>query len=422
MKIIGLMRLGPLVLSALFCLLFAPGAQAITETITAVFRPDPSNPGSNQFVNTAPMSGMCLSHAPAACKQLGIISLRIPYPITSSGPVLANHANERQGVMYKVPSSWRTVSVTHVETGQTEELEFRIAAIGGRWDVPRELGVPGKPGVSGWGRGPAFGEPRWDLQWKVAPAPCQSTGAHASWINFALFFWVVPEGAGTCSRQPTMDFDWVRTTMIEYGYELRTPNPLKMAAGQYTGTAVYSMGPGGDFDFGDLLVPPDNQLTYNFVLEVDHHLKVEVPPGGHRVELAPAGGWKAWLNRGRKPERLFRDQTVNLWASSQFKMTLECSLQVGNTCGIANQSGYEVPLDVAVSLPYGLHDASGAPVNRRPLRLDGVGTELFQPTQYVNRRPSTLHFEVNAAAVAQMLEQSDTTYTGQVTVVWDSEV
>jgi hypothetical protein len=33
-----------------------------------------------------------------------------------------------------------------------------------------------------------------------------------------------------------------------------------------------------------------------------------------------------------------------------------------------------------------------------------------------------LHFEVKKGYADQMLERGDTTYTGQVTVVWDSEL
>ena len=59
---------------------------------------------------------------------------------------------------------------------------------------------------------------------------------------------------------------------------------------------------------------------------------------------------------------------------------------------------------------------------RLPLRLDGSGTEMFQPSRYVDRKPPILHFEVKAEAVGQMLEQPGSTYNGTVTVVWDSQV
>jgi len=212
------------------------------------------------------------------------------------------------------------------------------------------------------------------------------------------------------------------TNTMEYAYELRTPNPLGMSSGQYTGSITYSMGPGGDYDFGDVMMPSKNSLTFNFTLSVEHDLKVEVPPGGNRIELVPQGGWQAWLNQGRKPTRLFRDQTFTISASSRFKMQLACERVIGDSCALKNADGHEVPLDISVSLPHGLSREDGAAVNRQPLLLSGVGTELFQPGFYVNRRPGTLHFEVKKEHADTMVTQGGTTYSGQVSVIWDSEL
>ncbi|MNG19959.1 hypothetical protein D3C84_1041750 [compost metagenome] len=82
-----------------------------------------------------------------------------------------------------------------------------------------------------------------------------------------------------------------------------------------------------------------------------------------------------------------------------------------------------MPLNVSVTLPSGLTDAANQPVNRRPLLLDGSGTQLFQPGFYLDRRPGTLHFEVTRDQVEDMLKPGVArTYSGTVTVIWDSEV
>jgi hypothetical protein len=120
---------------------------------------------------------------------------------------------------------------------------------------------------------------------------------------------------------------------------------------------------------------------------------------------------------------LFRDQTFNLSASSRFKMQLECQYNGGNECSVYEPaSGHAVPVNVFVSLPGGITDASGLPVNRRALSRDGSGTELFMPGYYVDRRPGTLHFEIGREQVEEMLTGSGKTYRGNVTVIWDSEV
>ena len=396
--------------------LFSLPAAALVEDITAVFRPDASNPLDNKFVNTTPQSGVCAWHAPAVirCKALNIFGIRsTAFKAASTGPIVANSENPRTGAYFKVPSEWRDVLVTHRFTGDTETVQMRIAAVGSRWDVTRP------PGVVGWATAAA---PNWATYWRSGAAPCQGIGYLASSNYYALFFWIVPENAGACSVTNGTEFAAMYYQYLEYAYELRTPNPLGMDTGEYTGSITYTMGPGGDFDFGDVMIPTDNSATFNFNLSVEHVLKVDLPPGGNRIELLPEGGWQAWLNQGRRPARLFRDQTFTIASSSRFKMNLECGLVIGNTCGLRNGDGDEVPLQIGVSLPFGLNDQYDQAVNKRPLRLDGVGTELFQPNYYVNDRPGTLHFEVGRGDVGQMLEKPGSTYSGVATVIWDSEV
>jgi len=397
--------------SGLTAALISPLASALTQDITAKFRPDQSNPTVNEFVNTTPQSGICPGHIPGHCNALGIFTIRTnAFTAEANGPIPANHPSPRQGAMWKVPSEWRAVQVTHTETGQTDTVQMRIAGIGHRWNS--------RPGVSAWVQP---GLP-WSSAWRDAPSPCRGINYFAAGTNFVLFFWLVPENAGVCHRVPSTTIDWFNYSNMEYAYGLKTPNPLAMAPGEYTGSISYVLGPGGDFDFGDVMIPNDNVLTFNFTLTVDHHLRVQVPPGGNRVQLEPQGGWQNWLQNGRKPTRLARDQTVSLWSGGPFKMTLECGQPLGNTCSVSNGT-HQVPLEVAVSLPAGLYDSAGRPVNRLPLRLDGSGTERFQPRIYIYRQPSTLHFSVLADGVAQMLEHgSGTTYSGTATVVWDSEV
>ncbi|WP_347901808.1 hypothetical protein [Pseudomonas purpurea] len=395
-------------------MLFADPVRAVTYDITAVFRPDPTNPQVNKFTNTTPISSVCKSHIQLQCERLGIFSLRdesfralanAPMPALTAGP------DSRRAAMFKVPSEWRPVQVTHVGTGEVETVEMRIAGVGSNWKAPN---------VSYWGW-PGVG---WSTFWRTPPAPCIATSFFTADTTSANFFWVVPENAGACTVTPGTEIPDLLYRTLEYAYELKTPKPLSMSTGQYVGNITYTMQPRGDFDFGDIMIPVDGLMTFNFTLDVQHTLKVEVPPGGNRVELVPQGGWQAWLQRNRKPERLFRDQTFNLSASSRFKMRLACQYgDGGNTCMLYEpNSGGAVPVDIAVTLPNGMTDAAGQPVNRRPLLRDGSGTELFQPGHYIDRKPGTLHFEIARPAVEEMLTGPAKTYAGNVTVIWDSEV
>ncbi|WEJ06787.1 hypothetical protein N2A98_05705 [Pseudomonas sp. FJ2-5-13] len=405
--------LGPCALALAMGSISLP-VQALMHNITAVFRPDPMNPMVNKFINTTPQSGICPGHIPARCEALNIFSIRDhAFRVNSVEPIEANHEDPRKGAYFKVPSSWRDLQVTHVGTGQVETVQMRIAGIGTRWDVPRP------PGVSGWTNASAA----WNYYWYNGAPPCQGINYLAASVSYALFFWIVPEGAGACTVTPGTTFPWMIYSHLEYAYELKTPNPLGMSSGEYRGSLTYSIGPGGDFDLGDVMVAStDNAITLNFSLSVEHALKVDLPPGGNRIELLPEGGWQAWLNRGRQPSKLFRDQTFVISSSGRFKMQLECSLAIGNTCGLRNDAGDEVPLQVGVTLPFGLRDQYGQAVDKLPLRLDGSGSELFQPGHYVNNRPASLHFAVERDDVKEMLKHPGSTYNGVVTVIWDSEV
>lgn len=380
---------------------------AATQEITAVFRPNPGNPMQNKFLNTTPQSGVCPGHMPARCEALGIFSIRTTdITFRSNGPMAAEETDMRKRVMFKVPSEWRSFEVIS-DYGEPETVEMRISGIGNRFDIPNP------PGVHAWGD-----------YWTLPPPPCQYTGMWAAGSTIRLWFWLVPENASACSMASRVEIPRLNYVNFEYTYELRTPNPLGMSTGQYKGFINYTVGPHKDFDFGDIMVPNDDSLTFNFTLDVQHELKVEVPPGGYRVELVPQGGWQAWLQRNRRPERLFRDQTFNISASSRFKMNLECQYVSGDYCALWEPTvGHAVPLELSVTLPGGLMDPTGEPVIRRPLRRDGAGTELFQPGFYVDRKPGTLHFEVAREAVEEMIKPGASRhYSGNVTVIWDSEV
>lgn len=393
-------------------------ATAFIKPISANFSPDAGNPQKNEFTNTTPNQGFCFQ-LPALCASNGIFSLRANLNIPRNGPIQPDDPDVRKGAMLKAPAAWRSITVINRDTRESATLDVRIAGIGGVYrlsDTPMEL--TGEPNLVKAHR------VLWGTDWATAPAPCRALGSttYAGHTGF-YFFWMTPEEA-VCAKPAKFPIPALGYESLDFSYQLRTPNPLTMSTGVYEGTVVYTVGPHGDFDLGDHIIPADPVLQLDFTLTVQHTLKVELPPGGDRVELLPQGGWQAWLQRNRRPERLFRDQTFNVSSSSRFKMQLECQYpDGGNTCALRDSaSGHAVPLNIAVTLPAGMTEASGQPVSRRPLLLDGTGTELFVPGYYVDRKPGTLHFEVGREAVEEMLTGESKTYAGNVTVIWNSEV
>jgi hypothetical protein len=405
-------------------LLITPVLADVVE-ISAEFVPDPSNPGSNKFRNTTPASGYCAAY-PTVCIPRNIFSLESNITAESNAPIRPNHS-QRKGPMFQIPAQWRDVEVFHESGTQSETVELRVTSLGTTYRLSqRAQELIGRPEDSYlkahgilWG-----GKPDGDYLsawWGSAPRPCSNaTGLSNNSDYHTTFYWVVPQ---VCSKTAAFEIPSFSYSKLGFMYELATPNPLKMKPGIYRGSLRYTVGPMMDFDLGDIMIPSDNELVFNFTLKVDHIFKIEIPPGGNKVVLLPEGGWQAWLNQGRRPTRLFRDQTFNIWTSTAFKMSIECEHYAANsTCALQDDKNNQVPIDLSVSLPSGLIDTERQMVNRRRLRVDGVGTERFEPALYIDRKPGTLHFEVSKGAVEEMLQRDSRSYSGDITVIWDSEV
>ena len=398
--------------------LWLSSAGAAEVSIQASFKPDSANPQRNKFKNDTPSSGYCGSYT-AQCQENAMFSLQVPIQFNSSRPIMANHENPRQGAYIKVPAQWRTLTVIHEATGEQEDVQVRIAGFGSNVESDDVIKL-----VGGGNDYRLAYDQLWGSRWVNAPAPCGYSGMGYFTPTSYRFFWRTPR-EGACVKQARFNVPWMRYQYLDFAYELVTPNPLGMSSGKYIGQLTYTLGPGADFDMGDVMLPSSNFLALNFELSVLHTLKVDVPPGGNRVELVPEGGWQSWLTQGRKPTRLFRDQTFNISASSRFKMQMECEYSLdGQTCAVSDPlSGHVAPLNVSVSLPAGLTNIAGQPVNRLPLRRNGGVMQIFLPGFYVDRKPGTLHFDIPASVVGEMIRPGQQRqYSGRVTVIWDSEV
>ncbi len=390
--------------------LAAPAAEAINQEIRALFTPDPAQPQRNVFINKTPNSGYCATY-PVQCERYNTFSIQLPIQFGPSQPIEAGTP-----VSIKVPANWRQLTVINKDTGETETVEVRIAGIGSRhyYSDPVTTLTGESDVLSGhrklWG----------GRSWVNAPAPCQNSGVGAYSPISYLFFWQTPVEA-SCSKTVAFRIPHMYFNTIDFAYELRTPNPLGMSSGLYTGSMNYSIGPGLDFDMGGIN-SNDDSLTLDFVLDVQHTLKVDIPPGGNKVILEPQGGWQSWLDQGRKPVRLMRDQTFLISASSRFTMRLECEFDQVEGCAITDrQSGYTGVVNVSVSLPHGLMNSSGQPVKR--MLLGRMASAPFQPGIYVDRKPGTLHFEVPERDTNWLITNAQgRPFKGNITVIWDSEV
>lgn len=397
----------------LLAALSIPAAEAVNREIRALFQPDPSQPNRNVFINKTPNSGYCASY-PSECADNNMFSIHVPVRFDSTRALMPG-----DGLGLKVPANWRQLTVTNRDTQETETVEVRIIGIGSSFflsDTAANL-----VGVSNILEGH---QKLWtSSSWVYAPSPCQYSGVGAYTPATYKFFWKAPVEAPCIKvaayRIPSMYFNG-----IDFAYELRTPNPLGMSSGLYSGSLSYHLGPGGDFQMGTMMVPDDNNLTLDFVLDVQHTLKVDLPPGGNKVVLEPEGGWQRWINSGQKPSRIYRDQAFYLSASSRFKVMMEC----GETFSLAHcnlrspTSGVRTATTVQLSLPSGIEGpGGGGAVTYLALRhKEWAGP--FQPGHYVDRKAGSLRFEMLKVHIDQILKPGvSDTFIGDITIIWDSE-
>ncbi|WPO98209.1 hypothetical protein SFA35_16320 [Pseudomonas sp. HR96] len=379
--------------------------------IRAEFTPDATNPSANRFVNRTPSTGYCAIY-PQFCLN-DLFSLIVP--INTEWGTLGIGAPIADGAMIRISNEPRTVDVI-ADDGAVAQLGFTITHFGATYNL--------NPTVQTITGNPDFMRAHMELwvgsDW-VNPAPGCSHGHAAVGHNSArhyTFFWRNSTGTA-CGKVPRHNIPNIRFTDLNIAYELVTPNPLAMSNGTYRGSATYTVGPGGDIDFGNRLQVNDDTLTFRFELKVNHILNIRFPPGAERLSLNPAGGWQRWLNSGRIPDKLTAYQDFEIWSSGNFKMQLRCEYSIAGQCAVANPAGNQVPVATRVTLPAGLTSSGGA-INEH--LLDEGTPLLVASNHYVDNGRARLHFEVDRNGVTQMAGQAGTQYTGDVTVIWDSDI
>jgi hypothetical protein len=394
---------------ALALALAMPAAHAINQEVRALFQPDPSQPGKNLFVNQTPNSGYCANY-PVQCAGRNMFSIELPVRYTSHRALIPG-----DGVSLKVPADWRRLTITNQDTQESEVVEVRITGIGSNYILSDPVQK-----ITGATSDPEGHDKLWTSSgWLYAPSPCLGSGlAGYGPLNYR-FFWLTPAEA-SCVKTTPYHIRLMSFEKVDFSYELKTPNPLSMSSGLYTGSITYTMGPGRDFHMGYMMYPDDDTLTLDFVLDVQHTLKVDLPPGGNKVSLEPEGGWAPWIDSGRKPKRIFRDQPFYISASSRFKVMMLCNSQGGPYCNLGSPLGNSVQVKVSMSLPAGI-EGTGGPVNRIPLNVNNWSTS-FQPSVYVERKPGALHFELEPGAIDFLLRPGlNDRLRGNITIIWDSD-
>lgn len=394
---------------ALLMTLCVPAAQAANQEIRALFTPDPAQPNRNVFINKTPNSGYCAIY-PTECADNKMFSIQVPIRFNSTRALVPG-----SGLGVKAPANWRQLTVTNRDTQETETVEVRITGMGSRYVLSDKAAT-----LAGVTDNLEGHQKLWtDSSWIYAAPPCRYSGI-ASYSDRAYrFFWKTPVQAA-CTKMAVFNIPGIEFEYMDFAYELRTPNPLGMSSGLYTGSLVYSVGPGGDFDMGPMMAPDDSLLSLDFVLDVQHTLKVDLPPGGNKVALEPEGGWQRWIESGRKPTRIYRDQLFYISASSRFRVMLRC-IGGGFTCDLSSPTDKRARVHTKLSLPVGIEGHNG-PVKELLLQPNAwLGP--FQPGFYVDRKAGSLRFEMTQDSIDFLFRPGfSDTFSGNITVIWDSDV
>lgn len=400
-------------------LLCAVQAEAVEYTVTAEYR---AESGAARFVNTTVNTGVC-AVAPSYCAGGFVGSFKTPISaIAINGLIQIEMAvNPRLAPYFMVPGAFRSVTLTNETTGSTREVNFKVAGFGGTyvlsWPVSGNQGHNDLWWHSGNNR----------TGWGTAPPPCHS-GRSGSYTNTDYnFFWKTPSEPEACYKGAHRDIPGpFKYKDFEFSYAMQVTNSLGMDPGVYKGRVTYSIGPGGDFDFGDRMIASDNVIAINFEFLVKSSLKVDFPPGSSRAILQPLRGWRSWLNSGRNPPALSANHDFKISGGGPFKVYLRCDVQVGVTCGMQGQGAASkgiliVPVDIAVSFPPGILRVPGnLPAIRVPLMSGVENAVTFNIGALQRLQSAKMHYDVAAENTALMVKSPGSTYQGAATIIFDA--
>jgi len=401
----------PLLAFGLLAVTACTPAAAGELDITARFRVSAAEPSITHFVNTTPLSGYC-QQRPDLCRP-DDVTITIPLDINRTWQIPAPiEAHNYQ----RVDGTWKEISIHSSENGGSYPLRFRLNLLARQY--LRGVLDPGAsagdlmarssyPGINGSSVGGCSG---------------RTGSGNIDQYNFA---WIVPADFRVCSRPFTTGEPFGpysgSITRVSIGYELVNPNPLRMPNGTYTGVVSYDVGRGKAIDLGEGEYS-DSVINFNLTLTVEHQIRVEFPANSDRVLLEPDGGWLDWLNKGRRPTRLYREQPFRLWGSAPMHMYLTCEYAMGNRCGIANnRTGEQVPVDITLTLPDAFR-YQGQLVQQLALPVGQPAALTFDAIRPLLSGRSQLHYSVAQEHMAGMLANAGTTYQGDVTIIFDAEI
>lgn len=401
-------------------LAFSPRATAADIHLTATFQPSILEPSRNTFVNTSPNAPLC-ENRPDVCRNHPGMELPFQVDYGRFDPEASgiHHAHFRfpDGDHMGGPIK---VTVKHTETGESTTLGWRATMIAGTYVLPRP--VKDIVGVDSADNEQLHGM-LWGTSWQTSPDECGSVSYGSARATSYTWAWQLPGNREYCTKMARYEFESMRMENMVMAYQLTAPDPLAMKNGTYEGELWLNIGNAGNLDFGANAQASDSWLILHFTLTVSHFFDVRFPAGADTLLLHPEGGWQRWVDYHERPQSLVNELPFEVTTSSGFSVQARCGIESGPHCGLRRDGETTVvPLQMDLTVPGMVEEATGRAVQRTrvPTEHSALPMRLATNATMVNR-PSRLRFLVEGAAVDTLLDAPGSEWSGDVTVVFDSE-
>ncbi|MDH2322152.1 hypothetical protein AB6H27_02975 [Providencia huaxiensis] len=396
-------------------------AHSVTINLTAEFTPKINNSNSDGvFVNTTPISGYC-KHYPHYCNA-GAVSVYLPLTTTISYPIVA-YNEPRDGVYFNFPKTPRTLTVRDQDTGEAFDVIFRMT----------NFSSIAKKNTNSL---------NWDEGGKDLSAPrgggCSFYATSMSNNLLNQFIWNTSNNTLPCLKISRVD----RTEPsifedMSIGYSLMAKDSLlAVGSGTYVGKLSFTVGPGGDFDFGDNYQVNESVVDINLTLSVNHDLIVTTTPEGRALSLQPCSvgkvcteeqgkrNWERWMITKITPQLTARSDFL-ISSTGAFTAYLQCEYIQGEHCAIkSGNNGQLVPVKAYLSLPNNIiNQQTNSTVLRAPMAINkDVLNNTFLTRDIGSNRKGSIDFLVTQHDVDTMLLTRPDTYRGTVTVIFAPKI
>lgn len=393
--------------------------QSATIDLTAKFTPSINNSNSDGvFINTTPQSGYCASW-PKYCPS-GEFSVALPLSTKISYQINANN-EPRQGPYFILPKTEKNLTVINQSTGESFDLKFRITNFSARYakNSNRDDWI-----------GSNFVNP-------PSGGGCGYGGVGVGDSDQLSFMWKALDNTNPCYKISTIDRNEPATfDRMSIGYSLKAKDSLlTIGSGIYKGKISFTVGPGGDFDFGDNYLVNDSFVDINLILSVNHDLIVTTTPESRVLSLQPCGAskvcteeqgrqnWERWMVSRVTPEMTAKSN-FQLSSSGAFTVYLQCEYEKGENCALKSDKNEQlVPIHSYLTLPDNVvSQQTNNLVIREPMSIRKDFSNIFLSKNLGTNRKGSIDFLVNQRDVDTMLLTRPDTYRGVVTVIFDPNI